>query len=159
MSGPVVFIGFILLIPSVLGVIFSALMFFGVLSSADNTGESDRITREVRASMQDYVPTLLIDAVIDGRNDYVDSWIRQEYIDHGNPFQIAGARDIERRVREAQERLRSINTTSGIGVIVGTGVSIAFGVASFVGGLLGWLLVMRKRVLQCSVCNAVLNAS
>lgn len=36
----------------------------------------------------------------------------------------------------------------------------AFGfVAFFVGGLLGWLLVMRKRVLQCSVCGAVVNAS
>jgi hypothetical protein len=28
-----------------------------------------------------------------------------------------------------------------------------------VSGLLGWLLVMRKSVLQCDVCGAVVNAS
>ena len=43
------------------------------------------------------------------------------------------------------------------------GITIAlvfgFGVASFIGGLLGWLLVMKKRVLQCSVCNATISAS
>ena len=33
------------------------------------------------------------------------------------------------------------------------------GILSFIGGLLGWLLVMRKRVLQCSVCGATVNAS
>jgi hypothetical protein len=32
-------------------------------------------------------------------------------------------------------------------------------IASLVGGLLGWLLVMKKRVLQCSTCRAVVNAS
>jgi hypothetical protein len=39
------------------------------------------------------------------------------------------------------------------------GFIAAFGVASFVGGLLGWLLVMKKRVIQCSNCGAVVNAS
>jgi len=39
------------------------------------------------------------------------------------------------------------------------GIVIAIGIACFVGGLLGWLLVMKKRVLQCSVCGAVISAS
>ena len=39
------------------------------------------------------------------------------------------------------------------------GIVIAIGIACFVGGLLGWLLVMKKRVLQCPVCGAVVNAS
>jgi hypothetical protein len=38
-------------------------------------------------------------------------------------------------------------------------IAIGFGVSSFVGGLLGWLLVMKKNVLQCSVCGATVNAS
>jgi hypothetical protein len=42
---------------------------------------------------------------------------------------------------------------------IAAGVALVFGVASFVGGLLGWLLVMKRRVLQCSVCGAVVNAS
>jgi hypothetical protein len=83
MSGPVVVIGFILLIPSVLGIMFSVLMLVGSLSS-----------------------------------------------EGGNTL------------------------TTGIGVWI-----TLLGIASFVGGLLGWLLVMKKRVLQCSVCGAVINAS
>ena len=43
--------------------------------------------------------------------------------------------------------------------VLGGGLSIATAIASVVGGLVGWLLVMKKRVLQCSVCGAVINAS
>jgi hypothetical protein len=32
-------------------------------------------------------------------------------------------------------------------------------ILAFVSGLLGWLLVMKKRVLQCGLCGAVVNAS
>jgi hypothetical protein len=47
MSGPVVAIGFILLVPSVLGMLFSALLFFGVIASTGgksgtNASESSR---------------------------------------------------------------------------------------------------------------------
>lgn len=44
------------------------------------------------------------------------------------------------------------------GAIVG-GIFIMFGVASLVGGLLGWLLVMKKDILKCSHCGAVVAAS
>ncbi len=30
-------------------------------------------------------------------------------------------------------------------------------IMSFVGCLLGWLLIMRKRVLQCALCDAVVQ--
>jgi hypothetical protein len=43
--------------------------------------------------------------------------------------------------------------------LVGSGFAIAFGIASFVGGLLGWLLVMKKHVLQCPMCNVRVDAS
>lgn len=41
----------------------------------------------------------------------------------------------------------------------GAFVFLALGVACFVGGLLVWLLVMKKHVLRCSVCGAVVSAS
>ena len=41
----------------------------------------------------------------------------------------------------------------------GTGMAATIAVLSFIGGLLGWLLVMKKRVLVCSACTAVTNAS
>jgi hypothetical protein len=43
--------------------------------------------------------------------------------------------------------------------VVGGGFALFMGILCFVCGLLGWLLVMKKRVLQCSICGAVINAS
>jgi hypothetical protein len=43
--------------------------------------------------------------------------------------------------------------------VLGNAFFIGWGIAFFVSGLLGWLLVMKKRVLQCDVCGAVVNAS
>jgi len=88
MSGPAVVIGYIFLVPSVLGMLFSALMFLVSLSAA---GGDDK---------------------------------------------------------------------GGAGVaVIGGGFAIFTGLVCFIGGLVGWLLVMKKRVLQCSVCSAVVNAS
>ena len=39
------------------------------------------------------------------------------------------------------------------------GFALLFGIGSFIGGLLGWLLVMKKNILQCHQCGAVVNAS
>ena len=86
LSGPVVFIGYILLIPSVLGVIVSLVAF-------------------VNISL--LVPQANADAAAG----------------------LAG------------------------------GFIIFIGVAFFVSGLLGWLLVMKKQILQCNVCGAVVNAA
>jgi len=96
MSAIVVVIGYILLIPSVLGVLISAVGFFAV-----------------PAAMRP-LPGI---------------------------FNAAPAQDI-----------------GAAGVIAG-GIFIFFGLASLVGGLLGWLLVMKKDVLQCGHCGAVVAAS
>lgn len=89
MSTPVVIIGYIILTPSVIGIIISALMLFGVISAASNSTDS----------------------------------------------------------------------ASQAGAGIAAGMVIFFGIGCFVAGLLGWLLVMKKRVLQCSTCGAVVNAS
>jgi hypothetical protein len=40
-----------------------------------------------------------------------------------------------------------------------SGVGFIFGISCFVAGLLGWLLVMKKKILKCSLCGAVIQAS
>jgi len=85
LSGPVVVIGYILLIPSILGIIISAMSLFFVSSSARPGSEA--------------------------------------------ATGLAG------------------------------GFFIFLGIAFFVGGLLGWLLIMKKSILQCTVCGAVINAA
>jgi hypothetical protein len=41
---------------------------------------------------------------------------------------------------------------------IGTIAFVYIGISSFVFGLLGWLLIMKKDVLQCGYCGAVVNA-
>jgi len=57
----------------------------------------------------------------------------------------------------------STNTQSregaGIIALLGTGFTGFAFVVSLIGGLLGWLLVMKKHVLQCSTCGATIAAS
>jgi hypothetical protein len=59
----------------------------------------------------------------------------------------------------------AVYSTSGVhgagaapGAIVG-GIFLMFGLACLVGGLLGWVLVMKKEILQCNHCTAVIAAS
>jgi hypothetical protein len=42
---------------------------------------------------------------------------------------------------------------------IAAGVLMGFGVVSLVSGLLGWLLVMKKDILKCNYCGAVVAAS
>ena|ERR1035437_2274447 len=50
----------------------------------------------------------------------------------------------------------SMVRSSDIGMVTNI-VYLLIGAAFFVGGLLGWLLIMKKKVLQCNVCSAVVN--
>ena len=53
----------------------------------------------------------------------------------------------------------AISTGDTADAAIGSGFAIVLGVGSLIGGLLGWLLIMKKRVLRCSVCRATVNAS
>ncbi len=57
---------------------------------------------------------------------------------------------------------QSATTEKGLAVLattIGSGFFLFLLVVSFVGGVFGWLLVMKKKVLQCSHCGAVVAAS
>src|SRR5579872_6324932 len=82
-SGPVVAIGYIFLIPSVLGMVLGAIMLFSVCSAASQMEHAEGATG------------------------------------------VAG------------------------------GIVVFFMVGSFVGGLLGWLLTMNRKVLLCGFCRGV----
>ena len=145
MSGIVVFIGYVLLIPSLLGLAFSALL---MVSTGQAGGEVSGVMKETtRSTLEDaQVPEDIIVKVLD----------------------FDGLTDADRQ--NLTSRQRSAVTGAELGLAVGTvgagaGVAVAgalavvLGVVSLVGGLLGWLLTMRKKVLQCDDCGAVLAAS
>jgi hypothetical protein len=48
---------------------------------------------------------------------------------------------------------------SGSSMFIVGGFAVTVIVSAFVGGLLGWLLVMKKRVLECENCGAIVPAS
>lgn len=50
-----------------------------------------------------------------------------------------------------------VHEQSGMGLVLL--IPIFFGVASFIAGLFGWLLIMKKDVLRCGNCRAIVNAS
>jgi len=62
-------------------------------------------------------------------------------------------------IHDAQLSASAQKVGAGAATVIAGGFSLFVIVASFLGGLLGWLLVMRKRVLQCARCGAVVPAS
>jgi hypothetical protein len=144
MSGPVVVIGFILLIPSVLGVLFGILTLVGILAAHPQTPSIDLQTRTRLEAQQ--VPEPVITQV--AANKQIDD------------EQLAALTPQQRTaVRDAQSSVSAHTAGTDAGAVVAGGLSLFVIVMSFVGGLLGWLLIMRKRVLQCTRCGAVVPAS
>ncbi len=142
MSGPVVVIGFILLIPSVLGMLFGIFMLF--ITGAASTQTSVSGERKIRAAQD--VPEPIIAEVIAKKSV-------------GNAELESLSPEKQSAIHDAQLSASAQRVGAGAATVIVGGFSLFIVVASFVGGLLGWLLMMRKRVLQCVRCGAVVAAS
>jgi rubrerythrin len=68
-------------------------------------------------------------------------------------FYLIGAGSLVSKSATPDKGLTVLATT------LGSGFFLFFLVLSFVGGVFGWLLIMKKKVLQCSHCGAVVAAS
>lgn len=184
MSGPAVVIGFILLIPSILGMLFSGFLFFksmtlnepGEVSTMSafeanfRHGCFDSLTRqpttgttvpyvlaqqcecqlsELKQAQQNNPNETFGQAVGDALTSCKARSDRDQLLWVSKPLLAFYTGSVAQEDDTATKWLR----------MFGGGFAIGLGISSFVGGLLGWLLVMKKRVLQCSVCGAVVNAS
>jgi hypothetical protein len=173
MSGPAVAIGFILLVPSVVGMLFSAFVLISAMGY--NGNESNTAASQVSA----FDATFRRNCAQGFRRGYRESGVSappqiiiEQYCECALPlFKETGSEEtaVESCMERGRQGLNVYPVASGydsgskpetrLARVLGTGVAIFMGISSFVGGLLGWLLVMRKRVLQCSLCRAVVNAS
>jgi hypothetical protein len=161
MSPSVVVIGFIFLIPSVIGMLISL---FGILGSVASAGASASMNassasskREAISRMREAgVPRHVINAVLAGRTSEVDQWLHADIETNGRVTAYQ-AEPVRQAQRDIEPGVASLSLDGLLPHLVGIS-SIVFGIISFVGGLFGWLLVMRKKVLQCAVCGAVVNA-
>ena len=145
MSGPVVVIGYILLIPSVIGILISGLLVFGsgtaAKGMADDAEAAER--RELRAAN---LPEGIIDKAVAGTplSPQERTSLTQEQ---------------QAKIDAAPVSISARKAGAGIGGVMAGGLSVCLGVSCFVSGLLWWALIMKKRVLQCHRCGAVVAAS
>lgn len=141
MSGIVVLIGYILLVPSVIGILIAAAGVVGVGFSSSAFMHRDRAT--VQGQLQRAgVPTSVLTKVIASKS-----------------LAVADTARLGSRQRTAIRNAQAALTDSSAETAIAGGLFVVFGIASLVGGLLGWVLVMKKAVLQCNVCDATIAAS
>lgn len=145
MNAVVVIIGYILLIPSLLGMAGS-----GVTCIAAGAGASS-----ASETLSDSTATSLSEAGVPGHviSEFESSGTVSESTLSSLPTEQA---DSVRMLLDV-ELAGQVGAAAGAGIM---GLFSAFGfVMALVGGLLGWLLTMRKKVLQCQQCSAVVAAS
>src|SRR5262249_11257180 len=145
MSGPVVVIGFILLIPSVLGMLFGILTLVGIGMNIPSMKPETRTRLEAQR-----VPEPIITQV--AANQPID----EAQLAALTPQQQTAVRDAQSSVSGPWPG--KAKARPGAFVVAG-GLCLFVIVMSFVGGLFGWILIMRKRVLQGTRCGAVVPAS
>ena len=192
LSGPAVVIGYILLIPSILGMLGCAVVFFGVITfnNPQSTAASERgvtsqdvfdqnFRRSCATGFSQYYQSQ--DPVADSPPvrviaDYCECAL-SAYKDTGSAStarQICTQKYSDGTLTASDAEVQNLyvaamngtekqepepNAGSHFVSVLAGGLALWLGVAFFVAGLLGWLLVMKKRVLQCSVCGAIISAS
>lgn len=140
MSGPVVFIGYLVLVLSVLCV---AAGFQLLISTETRTARVSEIKAGIREQLAEAeVPEAIIEKVL-----------RREII----PQDLQAALTQEQRAAldKAVVTYRARMFGAGAGALLTARFSILLIVFSLGAGVLGWLLTMKKKVLHCTNCSAV----
>jgi hypothetical protein len=180
MSGPVVVIGFILLLIPALGMLFGVLMLVLFYSGGMQPVEDVPYNRFLElldnkqiVSDKNYPLQLVVE---DGRPTQTlrGAYIRQgvgsapaQQIPFRTTVYLSFTNDLQQKLaaagiqpaRKTESNMLAQTVFGFFGFVVVGGFSIFVIVTSFVGGLVGWLLIMRKRVLECTHCGAIVPAS
>lgn len=146
MSGPSVVIGYVLLIPSLLGIAFSIVFFIMSMASAASVAQEKLSAATLQRLHDANVPAEIVAELEAGKT----------------PSEAAKAQLTSDQAAAVSAAERELGARAGaVGCLgaCGTGMAATIAILSFIGGLLGWLLVMKKRVLVCSACSAVTSAS
>lgn len=147
MSRPVVVIGFLLLLPSLAGILLCIGTLLGswTMAASGTTTNFSTYRSELRA--------------VGISDDQIDRWSRSgepkaEELDRLPDRQRAAVVATSMKVAAS----RMADSARKTGALVPTAVLPLLAIGSFVSGLLGWLLIMRHNVLRCSSCDAVYPA-
>lgn len=145
MSGPVVVIGFLLLVPSILGMLFGILIMFATGGVADEskTGLETRVREELQTAG---ISGQIAEKVVSGK-----------HITESDRASLTTEQSVA--LNDAKLTYGAGKVGAGAGTFLAGGLAVAIVIFSLIGGLIGWLLVMRKKVLQCGSCRAIVAAS
>lgn len=185
LSRPAVVVGYLLLVPSVIGLVISGLLFVhAAMSRSGNPSSSpstfaDSFNRSFRGScfksfnesFQKSAGTLPAPLVAEeycecALSQYKESVSESKTTDVCTQKLSEGAlgppdqatQNLYLEAEQAQTPPQNIASDTLIPTI-DPDVAILLFVGFLIFGLIGWLLVMKKRVLQCSECRATVNAS
>jgi preprotein translocase subunit SecF len=152
MSGPAVVIGYILLIPSILGILFGGLTFLMAAIGGAATANKTASNAEVQSIRNDLAAQNIPD-------DIIADVCAEKHVSEPRMSLARLNPNQELAVRAAELKISTAKGAPALAACCGGTFSVIIIIGSFVGGLLGWLLVMRKTVLQCFRCGAVVAAS
>ena len=134
-------IGYVSLVPSILGIIFTLFALFA--TGAGNAKANAFFQQEIREKLHaEKVPKAVINSVIARENP------------DGNLLDTLTSRQ-QSQVEEKRVLMNAADLTRGTGAVLAGGLAIALLIASLFGALIGWLLTLKKGVLQCTSCSAV----
>jgi hypothetical protein len=152
MSGPSVVIGFILLVPSILGMLFGGVTFLMAAIGGAATADRKMSAGDIQSIRHDLTVAQVPEDII--ADVCAEKQVSETRLD------LARLNSSQRlAVHAAELKISTAKGAPALAACCGGGFSVMIMIGSFVGGLLGWLLVMRKTVLQCLRCGAVVAAS
>lgn len=145
LSGPVVVIGYILLIPSLIMALSFGGCSIAAIAFAANTG----------SSLHDGQVASLVELGVEQAD-------AEELIEDPESTPLDSEKYSPELITEARAHAETLNNDETV-TVVGQGIGAFFmgiiALAFFISGVVGWLLVMKKKILQCNNCQAVVNAS
>lgn len=158
LSGASVVIGYILLIPSLLGICLGFLL---IILGIGGCAMGAKGSADAASQMKTEASNILENASIPARMH--DKIMNMEKLDDSDKNllsvqQLEEIRKAEMKISQSVFGGSAGVAASGIGGSLATIFGIFLVIGSFVGGLIGWLLTMKKWVLQCNHCSAVVNA-
>jgi hypothetical protein len=183
MSGPAVAIGYILLVPSIIGILICAVLIIVALihgsspSASGNVPVQENVDGGTRRwCINSLAPPNLSDQQAAQYCECWSSLLDHDYIgrdaivkcmdqlsqgtiaaiDPETLSQYSSLRGHPQAYPQAPQKDAPLGISENLWWY---GVTVIVGICFFVSGLLGWLLVMKKKILQCSICGATISAS
>jgi hypothetical protein len=140
MNGFLVVVGFILMIPAVIGVLIGGI---GAAGGGLFASQANRTPEEIRAELKGLaVPDATIDHLLAG--------------DPMTKEQLTGLNE-QQQIAVGKATLAVLAKKAPAGAVVGGGLAIV--AVSVLVGIVGWLFIRKKWVLLCTKCPAVVPAT